>query len=124
MVVALRLCKAAACNTCSVACPSCKACNTAAERHVLSMLCSLSVVCSAAAALAKKLNIDCPIIDGIFRVIHRNAEPLEVSPSNFDTNQMEQGGGTFDVDAYAALLRLPDHCVVQHWLLLYLLWRA
>lgn len=37
-------------------------------------------VCSAAAALAKKLKIDCPIIDGIFRVIHNNAEPLEVCP--------------------------------------------
>lgn len=36
-------------------------------------------VCSAAAALAKKLNVECPIIDGIFRVIHDNAEPLEVS---------------------------------------------
>lgn len=43
--------------------------------------CKLSLcVCSAAAALAKKLNVECPIIDGIFRVIHDNAEPLEVSP--------------------------------------------
>lgn len=36
-------------------------------------------VCSAAAALAKKLNVECPIIDGIFRVIHDKAEPLGVS---------------------------------------------
>ena len=36
------------------------------------------VVCSAAAALAKKLNVECPIIDGIFRVIHEKAEPLGV----------------------------------------------
>ena len=36
-------------------------------------------VCSAAAALAKKLNVECPIIDGIFRVIHEKAEPLRVS---------------------------------------------
>ncbi len=35
--------------------------------------------CSAAAKLAKKLNVDCPIIDGIFRVIHEKAEPLRVS---------------------------------------------
>ena len=35
--------------------------------------------CSAAAKLAKKLNVDCPIIDGIFRVIHEKAEPLGVS---------------------------------------------
>lgn len=33
---------------------------------------------SAAAKLAKKLNVDCPIIDGIFRVIHEKAEPLGV----------------------------------------------
>ena len=36
--------------------------------------------CSAAAALAKKLKVECPIIDGIFRVIHEKAEPLGVSP--------------------------------------------
>ena len=35
--------------------------------------------CSAAAKLAKKLNVDCPIIDGIFRVIHEGAEPLGVN---------------------------------------------
>lgn len=34
---------------------------------------------SAAAKLAKKLNVDCPIIDGIFRVIHEGAEPLGVN---------------------------------------------
>ena len=51
---------------------------------LLKMPCTISslshfCVCSAAAALAKKLNVECPIIDGIFRVIHDNAEPLEVS---------------------------------------------
>lgn len=50
-----------------------------AATDVLHSLNNTVCVCSAAAALAKKLNVECPIIDGIFRVIHDKAEPLGVS---------------------------------------------
>ena len=36
----------------------------------------------AASHLAKKMGVECPVIEGIYKVIHEGADPLEVVAAN------------------------------------------
>lgn len=79
-------------------------------------------VCSAAAALAKKLNVECPIIDGIFRVIHEKAEPLGVCISLLSSHPREFVHATVSAahDQAVALQSKPD----AHTVAVQLLWQC